>query len=361
MQKMKNLRHLKKYVEKFFEKPRTLAGLLVSPLYFSYAFGLWSPMAYWLVKTPYLWLMSIPLGAVALAGYRLTLCMSPLVLVCYYFHQKRGIYSKIPLPSRGLLLTSMAMMGCVWLVKAGLTGFWFDSLLPTKNKLVLLTTLGLILWPRLSYREKSGLFMGIFLCDIVLGTRTGILAFLLGLGVYYALLWHRKITSAIVAGAMYVGGICSLWLSFSWIEQLSWVAMASKGWPTFSLRFLVWKMTQAWGQEHFWVGLGPQTLFQRLKEATHVIPEHPIHPHNIFLELQTSFGICGPVFLALCIFWVVKETWKDRLCAIHLAVLSASMVFMVGYLSFLKDPWFIASTLFGLSVLAKKKKTAAQI
>lgn len=344
------------------QHPFLAHGVILSPIFLSYAFGLWSPVAYAFLclPGPFFWDI-IPMGILAAAPL-LKLWMTPLGIMVHFLSPHRHLPSgKKPLahlsPSfTRFFLVGMALSCLLWIGKAAAEGFWFDSLLATKNRVVLMANLGLILWSRVTWKNKIVLLALVLLSTFLLGARTALLGFFVGLVAYYGLLWRRKLMTSLMVVGIYVWGGASLFLSFSWIETLSWIQPILHRWPTFEIRFAVWKTVQNWGQSHFWLGVGLDTLFKELRKLAQIFPGYPIHPHNIFLELQASFGIGGPLLLGAFTLFLARQTWRGHFPPIMLATFSYGMVLMMGYLSFFKDSWFVVWNLFSLQILNQSQQ-----
>lgn len=68
------------------------------------------------------------------------------------------------------------------------------------------------------------------------------------------------------------------------------------------------------------------------------------HPHNIFLELKASFGIIGFGLILFSLLQGIGCLYKKNAhdVPLNIALLVYGGVLWSSYLSFFKDPWFLA-------------------
>ena len=72
-------------------------------------------------------------------------------------------------------------------------------------------------------------------------------------------------------------------------------------WETVGLRWQVWQASWALWQEHFWAGVGPGGFFWQYPAylPTGAAEVDMPHPHNVWLELATTWGVGGLLWGAL--------------------------------------------------------------
>lgn len=72
---------------------------------------------------------------------------------------------------------------------------------------------------------------------------------------------------------------------------------------TVELRLTLWTAAFALWREHFWVGVGPGGFFWAYPAYLPVgaVEVDQLHPHNVWLELTTTWGVLGLAWFVLCV------------------------------------------------------------
>jgi O-antigen ligase len=72
---------------------------------------------------------------------------------------------------------------------------------------------------------------------------------------------------------------------------------------TVELRLTLWTAAFALWREHFWVGVGPGGFFWTYPAYLPVgaVEVDQLHPHNVWLELTTTWGVLGLAWFVLCV------------------------------------------------------------
>ncbi len=115
------------------------------------------------------------------------------------------------------------------------------------------------------------------------------------------LLRRRRVTLAWIGGAT---GFVLLGLAlWQWERLLNW--------QTVLLRGELWRAAFALWQTHPWGGVGPGSFFwsyPAFLPAGPVVEPNQLHPHNIWLELGTTWGLLGLAWFG-ALLWT---TWRAR-------------------------------------------------
>lgn len=105
-----------------------------------------------------------------------------------------------------------------------------------------------------------------------------------------------------------VGGSVGLWLSPDLLARLTNSA-------TLSQRLLTWQATVAMWRDFPWFGVGPGGFFWRYPAYLPIgaLDEPNLHhPHNLWLELASGWGLLGLIWLGLLLWWIGKQWWQSR-------------------------------------------------
>jgi O-antigen ligase len=155
------------------------------------------------------------------------------------------------------------------------------------------------------------------LCGVVLVALllTGSRGALLGLGAGAAVMtllalrrrpalgrWLRLRRAPLLWIGAAAGVALALLVSALWERLLNW--------QTVLLRGELWRAALALWQAHPWVGVGPGGFFWRYPAFLPpgpVIEANQLHPHNLWLELATTWGVLGLVWCGL-LLWVTLRT-----------------------------------------------------
>jgi O-antigen ligase len=202
------------------------------------------------------------------------------------------------------------------------------------------------------------------LCGVVLVALllTGSRGALLGLGAGAAVMtllalrrrpalgrWLRLRRAPLLWIGAAAGVALALLVSALWERLLNW--------QTVLLRGELWRAALALWQAHPWVGVGPGGFFWRYPAFLPpgpVIEANQLHPHNLWLELGTTWGVLGLVWCGL-LLWVTLRT--RRRGVIHSAPaywLAAGLVAGVtaGVVHGQTDAFFLLADIAGWNALA---------
>ncbi len=105
-----------------------------------------------------------------------------------------------------------------------------------------------------------------------------------------------------VIGGAAAGGALLLLLAVAW--QRTRLANME----TLELRLDVWQAAMALWRAHFWAGVGPGGFFWSYPAYLRVgaVEVDQLHPHSVWLELVTMWGVGGLAWFTLCVIALVK-------------------------------------------------------
>jgi O-antigen ligase len=103
-------------------------------------------------------------------------------------------------------------------------------------------------------------------------------------------------------GAAALGGVLLILLVIAW--QRARLANVE----TLELRLEVWRAALALWRAHFWAGVGPGGFFWSYPAYLRVgaVEVDQLHPHSVWLELVTMWGVGGLAWFTLCIVALLK-------------------------------------------------------
>lgn len=83
---------------------------------------------------------------------------------------------------------------------------------------------------------------------------------------------------------------------------------------TIELRLTLWIAAFALWRDHFWVGVGPGSFFWTYPAYLPVsaVEVDQLHPHNVWLELVTTWGVLGLAWFVLCAL-ALRRAIRNRL------------------------------------------------
>lgn len=83
---------------------------------------------------------------------------------------------------------------------------------------------------------------------------------------------------------------------------------------TVELRLTLWMAAFALWRDHFWVGVGPGSFFWTYPAYLPVgaVEVDQLHPHNVWLELVTTWGVLGLAWFVLCVL-ALRRALQHRL------------------------------------------------
>lgn len=154
---------------------------------------------------------------------------------------------------------------------------------------------------------------GIVLVALLLtGSRGALLGILAGSLVLAALALRRRPAIARLlrrqrAAVAWVGGVAGLLL----LALALWQWERLLNWQTLFLRGELWRAAFSLWQAQPWVGVGPGGFFwsyPAFLPPGPVVEPNQLHPHNIWLELGTTWGLLGLVWFG-ALLWT---TWRTR-------------------------------------------------
>jgi O-antigen ligase len=83
---------------------------------------------------------------------------------------------------------------------------------------------------------------------------------------------------------------------------------------TLELRLELWMAATALWRDHFWAGVGPGGFFWNYPAYLRVgaVEVDQLHPHNVWLELVTTWGVWGLAWFTLCLAGMVAAMRRHR-------------------------------------------------
>lgn len=83
---------------------------------------------------------------------------------------------------------------------------------------------------------------------------------------------------------------------------------------TLELRIELWMAAMALWRDHFWAGVGPGGFFWTYPAYLRVgaVEVDQLHPHNVWLEVATTWGVLGLAWFTLCVAGLVTAMRRQR-------------------------------------------------
>jgi len=111
---------------------------------------------------------------------------------------------------------------------------------------------------------------------------------------------HRRRWVILGGSALCIVAIAALWLLLG--DRLTNSA-------TLDHRLIIWRTSWALWRDYFWFGVGPNGFFWRYPAYLPLgALDEPnlLHPHNLWLEFATGWGMAGLLWLALLLLYLLR-------------------------------------------------------
>jgi len=109
-------------------------------------------------------------------------------------------------------------------------------------------------------------------------------------------------------------GLAAVTVSVLILLVVAWQQARLANLETVVLRLEVWRAALALWRDHFWAGVGPGGFFWRYPAYLPVgaVEVEQLHPHNVWLEVTTTWGVLGLAWLVLSGVALIKALGAQR-------------------------------------------------